>query len=444
MRRIKVKKSSIYNLLQSVMFFLIIFNPPFLPILSFTIIFTLVSIIYCFVFERDAIAMIMNPCIRRWLKIFIVFYVYYCMVSVISMTGNSWPTNPIEIFMRSMVSVISLFFVPAFLCLTVFRRGRGVEELTELIINAGVIEALFGIAAFINPGVKSFLNGITIANSKSAVIRAAVSNAFFRNYGIASTLFDTFGFGMSIIALITLHKALAGKSKYFLFFLMITFVACINARTSMVLIAGGAAIIIFSKAERTRKVAITKSIIILTALFFLITVKTYLDSGNANAQWISMGIGEIKALMVGREKTGIFLTLSKELYIPDNPFHIIFGTGLTPEQAILKTSDVGYIQNLWSFGVVGSLLLYFFYFYPLWQWRKKREEKKLALAIMAAVFIFFIKLNLWGYGISAVVLMPILMGRLYTLNNKSVEGKKSMISQRSIMMNKKVLCGWHK
>lgn len=99
-----------------------------------------------------------------------------------------------------------------------------------------------------------------------------------------------------------------------------------------------------------------------------------------------------------------------------------FGVGLTPAQAIRKTADMGYIQNFWMLGVIGFLMLYYFYINPIKLWGKYiRPERILALAIGAVMAAFLIKLNLFGYGISTVVIMTVFIGRLATLTEYSSE-----------------------
>lgn len=95
---------------------------------------------------------------------------------------------------------------------------------------------------------------------------------------------------------------------------------------------------------------------------------------------------------------------------------------MTPAQAIRKTADMGYIQNLWMFGVIGSLMLYYFYINPIKLWGKYiRSERILALAIGVVMAAFIIKLYLFGYGISTVVIMTVIIGRLSTLNEYGSE-----------------------
>ena len=221
---------------------------------------------------------------------------------------------------------------------------------------------------------------------------------------------------MSIIALLALYKAVEGKPKYYLYFLMIAFTASINARTSMILIVVGTGIIILGKSSKTYKDKIGKLLIVFLGFFAVGLLGTYLSKGGANAEWLSNGIEEIKTLVIGRKTTGTFAVLLQEIVFPKNPFAFLFGVGLTPAQAAGKTVDMGYIQNLWMFGIVGSALLYAFYLKAigLW-WNNRKEERALALSIAVVIFVFFLKLNLFGYGISTVVLTTIFMGRLMTL-----------------------------
>lgn len=276
-----------------------IFNTPFLPRFSFTIIFSVISLFYCLLHYGDTVHLINGTYQRRWFKQFVVFYIYYFAVSVVSSMAYSFYESPFLTFVGSVVGVISLFVVALFLCLFVFRKGEEFDSLTDYIINAGVTESIFGIAAFFSPVVKSLLNGITIANSRSEKIVHAVGTATFRNYGIASTLFDSFGFGMSIMALLALYKALKGKPRYYVYCAMISFVASINARTSMVLIAVGSAIIVIGQSAKTVKAIAGKIVIIFFAFLALSLISSYVEQGSENAQWLSIGIDEIKALFTG-------------------------------------------------------------------------------------------------------------------------------------------------
>lgn len=422
MLKLTIKRSSVDKLLYPVLFFLIIFNPPFLPVLSFTIIFTLISIIYCIFCDKKALMILGSPYVYKWAGIFVVFYGYYFIISLIStFVAGTGSIVPIIAFFYSIIDVVSTFFVSFFLCRVIFKRGGTFQTLTDMIVYAGVMESMFGIAAFFRPDIKSLLNNITIANTRSEKIAAAVENAFFRNYGIASTLFDSFGFAMSIIALLALFKAVSGKSVHYIYFLMITFAACINTRTSMVLIAVGSAIIILGKGARNFKAVMGKIVFLLAAVALLVLAGYYLNSGDANAIWLSSGLDEIKNLFSGSHKlTGTFEYLYNEIYIPDHPIVLIFGSGLTPDQAIYKQSDIGYIQNLWRFGVMGSSILYGFYLYPMIKWyRKVSIEKILPMSIGVIFFLYLIKLNVFGYGIGSCVFMPLFIGILYSISTNN-------------------------
>ena len=416
MWKIKCRSISLRKIVFPILFFLVIFNPPFLPRLSFTILFTLIALFYCILHQKFVIRLCSSFYLKQWMGILLAFFLYYFGISVFSELGNVFAVSPFRMFLVSLANIVPLFAVSFFLCMAVFGKSETYDCLVDYVIHAGLIESLFGIMAFVSPAVKSALNGIMIANSRSEKIRHAVNSASFRNYGIASTLFDSFGFAMSIMALLALYKAVEGKPKYYLYFLMIAFTASINARTSMILIVVGTGIIILGKRSRTYKDKVGKLFIVFLGVFAVGLLGTYLSKGGANAEWLSNGVEEIKTLVIGRKTTGTFAVLLQEIVFPENPIALLFGVGLTPAQAAGRTVDMGYIQNLWMFGIVGSVLLYAFYLKAigLW-WKKIKEERALALSVAVVIFVFFLKLNLFGYGISTVVLTTIFMGRLMTL-----------------------------
>lgn len=412
-----IKKVNIEVFLYSVIFFFVFFNPPFLPHFSFTIIFTLIAGVYCLFNFHKVLNFLNTKNIKEWICILITFYVFYLCFSFYSSFAYNFLTSPITIFFKSLLETTSLMVVTVFLCLIVFKKNRNIDFFFEIIIFAGLIESIFGILAFIKPEIKQFLNGLTIANTRSEKIASSVANAYFRNYGIASTLYDTFGFGMSIIALISFYKVLNGKIKYIIYFCMIAFVAVINSRTSIVLIGVGTILLFLTKRSKNKTVLICKCVSALIVIFSVIILGIYIGEDKGNSQWISKGLEEIRSLLGGKA-TGTFAILIYDVSFPEKISQIIFGIGLTSDYVIDRTMDVGYFNNIWLFGIIGSMVFYIYLFYPIAVLKNKRNKiKKLATPIEICMLLFLFKLNLFGYGINTVILTTLLMGILYSLSN---------------------------
>lgn len=77
---------------------------------------------------------------------------------------------------------------------------------------------------------------------------------------------------------------------------------------------------------------------------------------------------------------------------PNSFTGMIFGTG----HSLLNTeyfvrSDVGYINDIWSFGIFGTIIMYIAYLRFFLQGKKNKFTRLLAYILIAAIFIFNIK-----------------------------------------------------
>ena len=73
---------------------------------------------------------------------------------------------------------------------------------------------------------------------------------------------------------------------------------------------------------------------------------------------------------------------------------------------------MGYIQSLWRYGIIGSVLNYGFWIslcVNAYRNRKDEEDRMLVICLAALLFIYQIKLNTWGYSMAGTVFYPVLM-----------------------------------
>jgi len=284
-------------------------------------------------------------------------------------------------------------------------------------VYAGVIQSVLGITSCFFPRVKEYFNSLMAINSNSEIIRESVLNADFRNFGLASQLYDNFGFAMSIIAILALICGLKGKKVNYLFFAMIVFVAIINARTSIILI-GISVFLLLIRSNQPYK-NILRNVIILVSIFFFATIfyKNFDFTISQTTIWLKTGIDEMLSLVLNNQKVGYFDKLFNEfIFFPNSIFEIVIGTGMLPSDLVKRGTDVGYVQNIWQYGILGSSLIIYFYAYAFKKWIAKATDYSKLFAILLCVMmaIYMIKLNCFGYGQAATIYMPIMLYALYT------------------------------
>lgn len=85
-----------------------------------------------------------------------------------------------------------------------------------------------------------------------------------------------------------------------------------------------------------------------------------------------------------------------------------------------KNTDVGYVQNIWKFGIVGSIVIYYLnykVFKLAYRYSNSSLEKIISIIMAIMFFIYLIKLNPLGYTQASVIMFPILFKIIYDNNS---------------------------
>ena len=424
-----MKKSEI--ILYSILLFLIVFNPPLLPGFSFTVLFVLMSIFLCLGNMKRIKSIFRDRSIKRLFKAFIVFFVYYAFTTIINFIvyeDDAILTGFITLTWTSM----SFFLVTFAIVIIAQKKSMSMNNLCGLYVLAGFYQALIGLACLINPSIKDICNSMVISNSGSEYMRDIVSvTSAFRNFGLASTTYDIFGMSMSILAIASAKKGLEDGWVYYILAGLISIVAIINARTSFFLIAVGLFFLTMSKKGESISVSrifhkiLVYSIFAFCALTIVFTVIK--DTSTEQLLWLASAVEDATSLS-GGEKTGYFDILFNEfLVFPSSIFSVLFGVGMSPADAINHNSDVGYIQYLWLFGIVGSILYYRFYYILFRTARNNASWPNNAffLATLWMTIIYLIKLTCLGYSMASVIFGPLCIYSI--LRNEKVMGSSKFV-----------------
>lgn len=409
---------------------MLIFNPPILPSFSFTTFFVVIMFIYI-LWNVKTLHHISRKCsyIFKYVFIQFIFIFYYLLIAVLSFT---WADVDLSVSLRSFSNNVTTFLssdvVIIGIILYCFKKSISLDQLIKKYISAGLLQSILVILCFVSPAIKNFFNSLTAANSRSERIAEVITvTSEFRNFGFASSLFDIFGYAMCCLAALVLFAGAKNYNKlaFIIFFFVISLSAIVNARTSIVLLAIMISVYFFyNKYEKTvsyqNRGKLLFAFLLITAM---IGSATYLSLNNDNAKWIASGIEEIKAFLMGKD-IGYFVALKQFLFLPNDFWTILLGTSLPPEQVIMINSDVGYIRNIWSFGIMGSIFLYLYYvkiFYDSYKLGHK-EYKSLTIALAIMFFVYLIKLNPIGYSMATVIIIPILQYNICSgyLEKKSI------------------------
>lgn len=417
------------SIVFSIMLFFIVFNPPLIGGFSFTLLFLILSFLYCVKNVNILFSILRVKKIKSILNLIIIFFLYIFLTGFI----NYAEYNNTEIFSNiidALVGYDSLLSISFAIVIFSIKKKLDFDHLLRGYVFAGVYQSILGIACLLIPPVKTFFNSLVEMNSRSEKISRTIEFvSAYRNYGFASTLFDIFGMAMSVLAILAIFQGIKGKKSYYIAAAMITLCAVINSRTSFVLILVGLLVFVFSTRGKVTMGWVLKRVVFLmvvvVGIFFLFE---WVVNNQTTDQlvWLASALTESQS---DPESQGYFYTLLNEfIFFPDNALSILFGTGMSPMQLIDKNTDVGYIQYIWYYGIVGSVLLYLIY-YKLLRYSVKLNtwpDNKLFQAILIMIAIYLVKLTCLGYSMASVIFFPICV---FTICNRDNFFNKQWINK---------------
>jgi hypothetical protein len=127
---------------------------------------------------------------------------------------------------------------------------------------------------------------------------------------------------------------------------------------------------------------------IVVLFFLLVMLMDYLP--DSVSKWAKDAGDQMVALFTGDTSSSLVFSeiLVNDIILPSN---IWFGVGAPPEWLSKSTSgiDNGYVQCVWRYGLVGTILLLFGYVRMFTNCRKTTEYKKKKVLMVVYVIIFF-------------------------------------------------------
>lgn len=264
------------------------------------------------------------------------------------------------------------------------------KEIGDCIIYAGVVQGTLSFVAYIYDPIQTLLCEL-LKNIMAPDVIDWWRN--YRLYGLSCSLTYGMPIAQSVIggmALIFAHKY---SRKYYILVPILWGSAIINARITMVVVMLELLLMCLVSVRRkpTFKVRQWSLLIFAFLVSVILTVVVYIITHSIDLSRIIDPILEIWGLLQGQYihtsegYFSYFFVDPKALFIPKNR-NLLFGGGIWN-----NVSDVGYIYDLWSGGIIYSLLQYIFYLCLLSKWykeSKKRETKSCLFSVICGVTLF--------------------------------------------------------
>ena len=183
-----------------------------------------------------------------------------------------------------------------------------------------------------------------------------------------------------------------------------------NARTGIIVFAL-ALVVYMLKTNKIEigilKIACTIAVLSIIYIYILPLIINYgMNSDSYTIRWIVDPINEIYGIISGKTTVTDLESLTFLSHIidfPVNGFELIFGSGHSvygTSSTLGFSTDIGYYNMVWTYGLVGTLLWYslmIYLFVKAYQVSKNPNYKALCIFCAISYFVVQFKANLLGY-----------------------------------------------
>lgn len=343
--------------------FIMIFAPPFL--LKTNLILSFYSILMILIKYRKRYQQVLMPSgQKRWVAsicFFLAYAIAMILINGIFFNDMVQISHYTALFNRFMVLTVTLIPCVTYYICYMESNHLGVEDFIRFMIYASLIEAGLVFFSFVFDDFHNFLL-ILLRRFGDSDLYENTWYVAIRSYGFAGTFVDTFGFGMGLLAGISLIYGVLYKKIYVFFSLIIAIAGTIDSRTAMVIYAISIVVVLSYGVLKGKGKLLLGSLIGFAVMFIVARLMLqFLENINyATYAWVQNAWREIRLLFESGESTGTFKILfSDGFWQFPGFFQFLFGSGHSLYIAEgYAHSDVGYINDLWFVGIFGMFFLY--------------------------------------------------------------------------------------
>ncbi len=389
--------------------FCFLFAPPIIPKINFVIILAIYSFfVIIFKYSNKLKEFIKIYETKKLIKILLIYIIIY----ILSIICNYIFTKQFYLG-NYIICSYSLFlcFPITFVCslYIIFKAEEfkyDTKQIIMLFVKAGIIQAILALTALLFQPIKAIFIYIMYLNTEQELLLSdwLTSRRF---YGFSNSMLDLFGLGTGIIATLPLFCSTKKGNKYILLIPILLLVPILNSRTGIVIFFIGIFLwmVQFIKNNSIKRVIFYFAII--NIIFFFIVFICYIFSPDT-IDWI---IRDFSSFIVPNGGTASTLFSRQFWTIPDiqnlliGTSHNIFEYANFAEVSG-PHSDVGYINELWKTGIIGSFLIYYAFYYMLKQ-VYNNKNKLLSIFLGLSIAVFLLKGSIITYNTGCAIIVTL-------------------------------------
>ena len=405
--------------------FLFLFAPPFLPQINTFLLVSAYSFFAILIKHREHVRSIFKTSGMKSFTVgFGLFFAYFIVVALINIVlGNrvSFSEYVLTAYRFALILPFALICV-LYIIIKCKEYHYSIDDLVFSFILCGMIEVMIALVSFCIPACHDLLVQLMYRFTQNDVLLEVASR---RLYGYANDMFDSFGYGVGMLAVLPFFLSFrTQKIKYLFFTPFFLFLTFINARTGIFIFAIGILCTapLFFKMDKKAKIKFSITFLAIFLLLLIALGFIYLLNPDALRSSFIDILSIFKFIFLGERRDHGYDTASvlfdpSGWYLPQNILSLILGTGHTVFNLKgFPNSDVGYINDLWLVGIAGVILLYGTFlglFYHVWKAKRDVFNKSLAMMMLLCFLLFQIKGRAIMANTGILLTLSIAMGCIY-------------------------------
>lgn len=421
--------------------FCYLFAPPIIPNINFIFIVFAYSAIAILIKYRKQLAQTFKlKNIKKLIKILIIYLIIYFLSIVINgIITQKWY---IDNYIINIYSLILAFPITITCSLYIIYRSEELKidfwNLIKFFIYAGVIQAIIALLMLCFPAIKSFFINLMYYTTKEELLITEWVNSR-RFYGFAHSMLDLFGFGTGILALLPVYYGLHVNKKYIILSPLLLVVPFLNSRSGLVIYGIGLLLLMIMSFRKMKAKDVIKYItLILIVLALIIAVINFFSPNTI--EWIIKDFNSFIFTAENEEIGTADVLFSKSFWTIPPVENWLLGTGYTvsaySDYSVegITHSDVGYINEFWKTGIIGSAILYYFIYSMLKMayLSDKTEDGKLVRHMFIffgiAIIVFLVKASIFTYNPGTAIIYTLALMKII---EKGEDNEREAVSDNS-------------
>ncbi len=364
----------------------------------------------------------------RLVLLFLFAFIYFTVSSILSI--GTFNGGYVFLLMAILVFPISI-------SISMYSRCYNSRLLLyKCIFYACVLQFCVFLLSLLIPEVHNAI--IASSGSERLIALSSYNGVPLRSFGLARSYTFTMPVFMAFMSgVMVLFYIKYNKLKFLLIAPLFLIVSVFNARIGIVVFLVFVLFSCFRLINNKRVVSLSFISLFIGLISYLFVFNDNVSLELYQLKRLYDGLVEISSLLQGN-KVGTFTALFGDMVIfPNEWYEIFFGTGIDIYEREYLNSDVGYILDIYQFGLVGLMIKFFIYssiLYLIISMTNKVDfkecfngEKFIIQTIAKSLFVILPILHVKGDILSAneVLVLMLLLYSSLILKNKSIKGDNS-------------------